>query len=266
MSPSSSFDTLLLKVAIAPVFIGLVSLIALRFGHRAAGWVVALPITTGTVLFVLTLTEGPAFASSAALGSLLGVVSICAFALGYALTAPRYPWSVCLGVASTGFAVSTIILTRVPELVLVDLAGSVLALCAVLVVLPRPPMSAKPTPLPNWEIPLRMLTAAVIVVAITTAAENLGPQLSGLLSPIPVFTITLVIFTHSREGPTPVFDFLRGLLYGLFSFAAFCAVVAVLLVPYGAGIAFVAGLGALFGVYGGVRAVLGRVPDRSAKA
>ena len=203
MSANSGFDLLILKVAIAPAFVGLVSLIALRYGHRAAGWLVALPITTGTVLAVLTLTEGPAFASSAAVGALLGIVSTCAFCLGYARSAPHYTWPVCLAVAASGFSVSTFVLSRVPELVLVDLVGSVLALCVVLVVLPKPTAAPKATPAPWWEIPLRMLTAAIIVLGITTAAENLGSQLSGLLSPIPVFTITLVIFTHSREGPAP---------------------------------------------------------------
>jgi hypothetical protein len=260
-----SFDILLLKVAIAPTFVGLVSLIALRYGHRAAGWLVALPITTGTVLLVLTLTEGTAFASSAALGALLGIVSICAFTIGYARSAPRYRWPVCLGVAASGFVVSTLLLSRVPEQVLIDLVGSVLALCLVLVLLPEPTGSTRAVPAPRWEIPLRMLTAAVIVLVITTGAENLGSQLSGLLSPIPVFTITLVIFTHSREGPAPVFTFLRGLQYGLFSFAAFCAVVAVLLVPYGIEIAFIAGLAALLATYAVVRTVLGRFPDRSPK-
>jgi hypothetical protein len=258
-----SLDLILLKVAIAPAFVGLVSLMALRYGHRAAGWLVALPITTGTILVVLTLTEGAAFASSAAVGAVLGIVSTGVFCLGYARSAPRYPWPVCLAVAAAGFSASTLVLSRVPELLPVDLAGSVLALCVVLAVLPTPSGAAKATPAPRWEIPLRMVTAAVIVLAITTAADRLGSQLSGLLSPVPVFTITLVIFTHSREGPAPVFVFLRGLQYGLFSFVAFCAVVAVLLVPYGVGISFTAGLGGLFGVYAVVRAVIGRQPDRS---
>ena len=257
---NSSFDILVLKVAIAPAFVGLVSLIALRYGHRAAGWIVALPITTGTILLVLTLADGTAFAASAAVGALLGIISTCAFCIGYARTAPRYSWPVCLVVAAAGFVISTLILSWLPELVAVDLVGSVLALCVVLAVLPKPAGAAKASPAPQWEIPLRMLTAAGIVLVITTVAENLGSQLSGLLSPIPVFTITLVIFTHSREGPAPVFVFLRGLQYGLFSFAAFCAVVAVLLVPFGIGVAFVAGLGALLAAYGVVRTVLGRLP------
>ncbi|MFZ0892154.1 MAG: hypothetical protein WB778_06120 [Thermoplasmata archaeon] len=260
---NNTVDLLVLKVAIAPAFIGLVSLIALRYGHRAAGWLVALPITTGTVLFVLTLTDGAAFASSAALGALLGVVSICAFTIGYARSAPKYTWPVCLGIAAAGFVGSTLVLSRLPEMVVVDFVGAILALCIVLAVLPKPTGSALAASLPRWEIPLRMLTAAVIVLVITTAAESLGSQLSGLLSPIPVFTITLVIFTHSREGPVPVFVFLRGLQYGLFSFSAFCAVVALLLVPDGLAIAFAAGLAALFVVYAVVRTILGRLLEHS---
>ncbi|MGD0718114.1 MAG: hypothetical protein ABSA15_00820 [Thermoplasmata archaeon] len=255
-----SFELLLLKVTIAPAFVAVVSLIALRYGHRTAGWLVALPINTGTIILVLTLTEGTTFAATAALGALLGIISLSVFTIGYARSALRYRWPFCLGIASAGFVASTLILSQVPELVLIDLAASVLAIVLVLAVLPKRDESILPPPAPRWEIPLRMLTAAILVLVITTAAESLGPQLSGLLSPIPVFTITLVIFTHSRQGPAPVFVFLSGLQYGLFSFAAFCAVVAVLLMPYGLGIALGAGLGAFLGVYGLVRTVAPRIP------
>ncbi len=252
----TSVELLLLKVAIAPTFVGIVSLVALRYGPRAAGWLVALPINTGTIVFILALTEGLAFAASTALGALLGIVSISAFCVGYARSALHFRWPVCLGVAVAGFAGSTVLLTRVPELVLLDLGAALLSSVVVLVVLPKIGSAAPAIPSPRWEIPARMLTAVLLVVGITTVAGNLGPQLSGLLSPIPVFTITLVIFTHSRQGPMPVLVFLEGLQYGLFSFAAFCAVVAVLLEPDGLAVAMGAGLGAFLAVYWVVRTVL----------
>jgi hypothetical protein len=162
--------------------------------------------------------------------------------------------------------VSTIVLSQLPGLVPIDLAASVLAVGIVLALLPKRAEPVPSAPAPRWEIPLRMLTAALLVLAITTAAVGLGPRLSGLLSPIPVFTITLVIFTHSRQGPEPVFVFLGGLQYGLFSFAAFCAVVAVLLEPYGLGVAIAAGLVAFLGVYALVRTVLRRFPSPPTKS
>ncbi|HYA54581.1 MAG TPA: hypothetical protein VEG42_03150 [Thermoplasmata archaeon] len=259
-------ELLVLKVTIAPLFIGAVSLIAQRYGHRAAGWLVALPINTGTIVFILTLTQGTAFASSAALGALLGIVSLSAFVVGYARSAPRLPWSVCLAVAAGAFVASTFVLEQAPPFAALDLVGAVAAVVVAATLLPKPASPVTPTSLPRWEIPLRMLTAAVLVVAITSTAEGLGPRLSGLLSPIPVFTITLVIFTHSRQGPAPVFVFLEGLLYGLFSFAAFCVVVGVTLVPFGLPGSFAAGLAAFFGVYALVRAfAAGRTREPSSE-
>ena len=250
-----NLEILGLKVVIAPVFVGLVSLIALRYGHRAAGWLVALPINTGTIIFVLSLSEGPAFAATAALGALLGIVSLSAFAIGYARSATRFRWPICLGVASAAFIASTLLLSQVPELVVVDIAAAVGSVVIVLLLVPLRDDPVPARTAPRWEIPLRMVTAALLVVVITTAAAGLGPRLSGLLSPIPVFTITLVIFTHSREGPAPVFVFLNGLQYGLFSFAAFCAVAGLLLVPYGIEVAIGGGLVAFLGVYGLVRTI-----------
>lgn len=258
----TSLELLLLKVAIAPTFVGIVSVVALRYGPRAAGWLVALPINTGTIVFILALTEGTAFAASTALGALLGIVSISAFNIGYSRSALRFGWPVCLGAAVAGFAASTFLLTRVPELVLLDLVLAVLSIAVVLAVLPKQGDVAPSPPAPKWEIPARMLTAVLLVVVITTVAGNLGPQLSGLLSPIPVFTITLVVFTHSREGPAPVFVFLGGLQYGLVSFAAFCAVVGVLLEPEGLGVAMGAGLAAFLAVSWVLRMLLQWFPVR----
>ena len=251
-------EILLLKVAIAPAFVGLVSVAARRYGHGPAGWLVALPINTGTILFVLAVTEGTGFAATAAAGSLLGVVSVSAFAIGYARSATRFAWPLCLGAAIAAFVASTAILSQLPSRVPLDLAGAVVALVLVLAFLPRTSAPVRANAGVRWEIPMRMLTAAVLVLVITSAAEGLGARLSGLLTPVPVFTITLVLFTHSREGPTPVFVFLRGLQFGLFSFAAFCTAVAVVLGPYGIGVALAAGLGAFLAAYGLVRLVQSR--------
>jgi hypothetical protein len=259
---NTSVELLVLKVVIAPVFVGLLSLIALRYGHRTAGWLVALPVNTGTIVFVLTISEGPGFAATVALGALLGIVSISVFTIVYARSAVRLPWPVCLGLACLGFLASTLVLSRFPELVVAELVAAVVAVAVVLRFVPIGKELEGPPASPRWEIPLRMFTAASLVLVITTAAGALGPRLSGLLSPVPVFTITLVIFTHSRHGPAPVFVFLNGLQYGLFSFAAFCAVVGVLLVPDGLAVSFAAGLAAFLAVYAVLRRVLDRTSDR----
>jgi hypothetical protein len=248
-----STELLLLRVAIAPAFVGVVSVASLVYGHRAAGWLVSLPINTGTILVVLTVTEGTAFAATAALGALAGIVSLGVFAVGYGRSATRFPWPACLALASGGFVASTLVLSVLPVNLIGGLTGALLAIVIVLLIVPRPNARSPVAAMPKWEIPVRMALAALLVFGVTTSAVALGPRLSGLLSPIPVFTITLVIFTHSRLGPAPVYVFLNGLLVGLFSFAAFCAVVAVLLVPGGLLVALAAGLGAFLAVYAVIR-------------
>lgn len=63
---------LLLKLTITPSLIYLASLASKRWGHAVGGWIVALPLTAGPVVFFLALENGHAFAASAAVGCLGG--------------------------------------------------------------------------------------------------------------------------------------------------------------------------------------------------
>jgi len=92
--------------------------------------------------------------------------------------------------------------------------------------------------LPWWDLPARMLVATVFVLALTSAAPALGSRLSGLLSPFPVYAAVLCVFAHRLQGASAAIAVMRGLLLGLFSFAAFFAVLAFLLEPGGVALAF----------------------------
>ena len=53
--------------------------------------------------------------------------------------------------------------------------------------------------------------------------------LTGLLSTIPLYTAILTVFSHRLQGPAGAASVLRGLQYGLFGFAGFYLVLALLL-------------------------------------
>jgi hypothetical protein len=89
-----------------------------------------------------------------------------------------------------------------------------------------------------WDIPLRMTIATAFVLLITGFAPALGPHLTGLLSPFPLFTATLAAFAHHQQGSAAAMKVLRGLLMGLFSYAGFFFTLALLLVPAGIPAAF----------------------------
>jgi hypothetical protein len=78
-----------------------------------------------------------------------------------------------------------------------------------------------------------MLVATSFVLALTEAADLLGPQVSGLLSPVPVFSTTLAAFTHKTEGAGAAIRQLKSTLLGLFAFAVFFVLVGGLLAQLG---------------------------------
>jgi hypothetical protein len=228
-------NTLLLKIIITPTLIGTASLAGRRWGHSISGWLVALPLTTGPITFFLALTHGPSFAATAAAGTLAGGFSQAAFVLCYARLAAHWKWLPTLVASILSFAVVTALLQHlifplVPLCLLVFL-GFALAIR----LLPKSTSSAVPTEnLPaRWDIPLRMTIATIFVLLITGLAPAFGPRLTGLLSPFPIFTATLAAFAHHQYGLDATVNVLRGLLMGLYSFASFFFVLAILLEPAG---------------------------------
>jgi hypothetical protein len=87
-----------------------------------------------------------------------------------------------------------------------------------------------------------MAVATVFVILLTGLAPALGAPLTGLLAPFPLYAAVLAVFAHHRGGPAPAVAVLRGLLVGLFAFAGFFLVLALLLERSGVTLAFAAAI------------------------
>ena len=96
--------TLLLKLVLVPGLIALVTMAGRRFGPRIGGWLNALPLVAGPVLFFLALEQGDQFVAQAALSTLAGLAAVAAFAVIYSWTAVARPWWVCVLVGWVAFA------------------------------------------------------------------------------------------------------------------------------------------------------------------
>jgi hypothetical protein len=230
---------LILKLTLTPVLIGAASLASRRWGTEVGGWLVGIPFTSGPIAFFLAVGPGVHFAADSSVGILAGAVSQTAFALAYAWMALRFSWTWCVAAATVAFAIATLVLDLAPGDAAVTLVLAVSGLVIGLALMPR--LAAKRpdrVELPWWDLPARMLVATVFVLALTTAAPALGSRLSGLLSPFPVYAAVLCVFAHRLQGVAAAVGVMRGLLLGLFSFAAFFAVLAFLLEPGGVALAF----------------------------
>lgn len=246
-------ESLVLKLLLTPTLIGVASLAGRRWGSAVSGWLVGLPFTSGPIIFFLALNEGVSFARAAAVGTLMGALSQAAFCLAYGRLAPHIDWPAAILASSLLFLALTLALQPV-SLPLVSLFIIVmLTLALAFRLMPSRPgnMPLATGAPPAWDIPARMITATTFVLLLTGLASTLGPRLTGLLAPFPLYATILAVFAHQARGPHAAVDVLKGLLLGLFAFASFFLILAALIEPAGITSAFAAALAAALLVQGG---------------
>ena len=232
----------LLKVSLVPALIFIASLAGNRWGPAVSGWLVSLPFTSAPVVFFLALEEGDSFASSASVGVILGLASITLFAFTYCWLALRRKgagWPSPLLLGSGAFFLLTFVFVGIPVSAMVAFLGVVLFLTLAYRFLPRAPSEAALGPhVALWEIVFRMVAATVLVLLITQASTFLGPQLSGLLTPFPVYVSVLASSTYRVNGPVPAAQLVRGATLGLFTPAVFFLIISTTIVWLGVGPSF----------------------------
>lgn len=226
---------LALKLLMAPVFIALVTLAGRRWGPEVSGMLTGLPLTSGPISLILALQHGVTFGAQSAAGNLVGQASGCLFCLAYAAAASRYGWIRSSILALLVFFASTGVGNALHIPFLPSLAILVAAVILVLWAIPVRDQPTRVVEAPRWDLPARMLAAAAFVLGLTTFAEVLGPRLSGLIAPFPVFGMILAVFTHRQLGGPAAGGLLRGVVLGSWAYASFFMVVASLLPTWGIG-------------------------------
>ena len=229
---------LVLRLVLVPLLIAAVTLVARRWGHRVGAFVTALPAVAGPTLLFYAVQHGALFAADAARGSLLGLVGVAAFCLAYARASTRLHWSLCLLIGWSSFAVVTVLMYRVQVGPIPALVLAVAALVGARAGLPgsrsergaaKPVAKVDGAAIPQWDLPMRMASAAALVFTLTSVADRLGSSVSGILTPFPVATAILAGFTHAQHGSAACVEFLRAYTPGLCGFAVFCVMLALTL-------------------------------------
>jgi hypothetical protein len=191
-------------------------------------------VVAGPILFIAYRQHGADFAAGAAKSSLLGLVARATFAVVFARAAGRFGW---LGATATScaavLAVDTVLSTA-HVTTPVALGCTLTATTAAALLLPSTGAAPRePDRPPPWDLPGRAAATAVLVLTVTTAAGVLGPQWTGLLAPLPIATGVVAAFAHARHGAAVTARTMAGVVTGLYGFALFCLLVAVLVRPLG---------------------------------
>ncbi|HUJ67974.1 MAG TPA: hypothetical protein VLW86_00540 [Syntrophorhabdales bacterium] len=212
---------IILKLVLTPILIAVATLAARRYGPALGGWLAGLPLVSGPVSIFLALDEGPDFAAAAALAGLLGLVAVAGFCVTYVLIARKGNW---LPAALAGIGAYLLCAIGLARLSVGPAVAFFLALAAIFAsrTVAGHPSIDTPSRVPAWwDIPLRMASAAAMVLAITECALSLGARWSGLLAPFPVFASIMAVFTHRDIGQAGARRLLSGVMTGSAASASF---------------------------------------------
>lgn len=228
----------LLKLVIVPALVVFVTLGARRWGPRVGGFLTSFPIVAGPSLFFFALEQGHAFVRDAARATLLALIGVAATGLVYAWVSLRMPWWICVASGWASFVVVTLTLNAFRWPLSLALAATIGSFALVRALLPAPRGAPIAAARSAWDLPLRTLVSLTVVLTATGLAAWLGPRLSGAFAAFPAALAILLVFTHVQQGSATAIRFLHGFFPGMWSFAVFCFVVAVAIVPLGKWLAF----------------------------
>jgi uncharacterized membrane protein (GlpM family) len=213
---------LALKLTLVPFFLFAVSMSGKWWGPTIAGWLAGLPVVAGPILFLLVLSHGPAFGAHAAVLALSAVLASEAFNFAYAWTCRGSSWRVSLVAGLAVWLVAAAGLSRMPASPMWAIGVAAVAVAIGQGLLPRSVVPAGSSPLTARDLSMRMVAGAVLTLIVTALSSTVGPTWSGLLTVFPLLGIVLSVASHRAHGPDFVISLLRGMVWGRFSFAAFC--------------------------------------------
>lgn len=217
---------ILLKVACAIVVVVSASRAAERLGPFFGSLVATLPVSTGPIYVFLAIDHGAQFISDSALMGVAGVPATVAFVAVHALVAQRCGTFLSWLAATAAWWSCAVLLqlrhwsfAEACALFAVVFAGAILALRR-FVLASAPP----PVPRVRFDLALRALLVACVVVGTTLASHLAGPTATGVLATYPVVFTSLVLILQPRWGGPFVASLLVNSLKGLVGFGSALAV------------------------------------------
>jgi uncharacterized membrane protein (GlpM family) len=203
MSPDLAFWLeLALKMALTATVVVITSLVVERTGPFIGAMIAALPTAAGAAYVILAIEHPPAFIAASAVGSMATGAAVSIFAAVYAVLAQRRGLLVSLGVALVVWFGVVAVLRQATWTPLGALAFNAAVYAVTIPVSWRyrtggPPKTFLRT---RFDIPLRALAAAAVVVAVTTASYSIGSFASGMFALFPIIFSCSIVILHPRVG------------------------------------------------------------------
>jgi uncharacterized membrane protein (GlpM family) len=203
MSPELLFwYELALKMAMTAAIVVIASVAVERSGPFIGALIAALPTAAGAAYIILAIEHPPSFIASSAIGSLATGAAVSIFALSYAILAQRHGLMLSLGVATVLWFAVALALRFVDWTPLTAVALNAVVFAVTIPLSWRYRTSGPPPKVvrTRLDIPLRALTAAVVVAIVTTASHRIGSFASGMFAVFPIVLGSFIVILHPRIG------------------------------------------------------------------
>ena len=220
---------LALKLTLVPLFLSIVSLSGRWWGPTVAGWLAALPVVAGPILYLIVLQNGPAFGARAAAMALAAILASEAFNFAYAWICRMRAWPIALAAGLCAWFAAAAALSLLPASLPYGTLAAVCAVAFAQTFLPRNDEAPRAMAVGKRDLTGRMAAGALLTLAVTTASARLGPAWSGLLAVFPLLSCVLAVSSQRAYGAPYVVALFRGMVAGRLSFGAFCVYLALAL-------------------------------------
>jgi hypothetical protein len=190
------------KIAAAVTVVVAASRATERAGPFLGAMIATIPVSTGPIYVFLAIDHGAAFVSEAARMSVAGTAAIAAFVAAHALASLRFATAGCLALATLAWFVAALLL-QARDWSFVE--ACLLYACTYFVAIRSLrrfaiAVDAPPVPRARFDLTLRALLVAVLVVATNFASHALGTAVTGVLATYPVVFTCLVVILQPRCG------------------------------------------------------------------
>ena len=220
-----------------------------RLGPFFGSLVATLPVSTGPIYVFLAIDHGPQFISDSALMGVAGVPATVAFVAVHALFAQRHATFVSWLAATTAWWGTAWVLQLRSWTFLEACALFAVVFGSAILALHRFVLASSPPPVPRvrFDLALRSLLVACVVIGTTLTSNALGPSATGVLATYPVVFTSLVLILQPRWGGPFTASLLVNSLKGLIGFGTALAVLHLAAGRLGSGWALLLGLAVAVG-------------------
>jgi uncharacterized membrane protein (GlpM family) len=233
-----------LKMVMTAAVVVITSVAVERSGPFVGALIGALPTAAGAAYTILALEHPPDFIAASAIGSVAINGAVAIFAATYALLAQRHGLLVSLGGAGIVWFAIAAALRLVEWTPLSAVVLNVVIYAATIPLSWRFRGSAGPVAFvrTRFDIPLRALTAALVVAVVTAASSSIGSFASGMFALFPIILGSSIVIMHPRIGGKATASMMAHVQLPLIGVALGFLVVHYLVAPIGVWPALAAGL------------------------